>query len=150
MKSLSTTRYRQELLERLAGVRPDSRRRWGTMSPHQMICHVSDSIRGALGEKHVNPSTNLFRRTVVKWVALWMPLRWPRGVKTSPEMDQQLGGTRPAEFARDVDGLRDLLARFCTWEGKFAAHAMLGPMSRNERMRHAYLHLDHHLRQFGA
>lgn len=150
MKSLSSTRYQREVLERLARVRADSRPRWGTMSSHQMICHVSDSIRGALGEKHVSPSTNLFKCTVVKWVALWVPLRWPHGVKTSPEMDQLLGGTRPAEFAGDVDRLRDLLARFCRWEGEFAPHAMLGPLSRKERMRHAYLHLDHHLRQFGV
>jgi hypothetical protein len=27
---------------------------------------------------------------------------------------------------------------------------MFGQMSRTERMRHAYLHFDHHLRQFGA
>jgi uncharacterized protein DUF1569 len=73
-----------------------------------------------------------------------------RGIKTRPEMDQQQGGTPPAEFASDLETLRILLERFCTSEGEFVPHAMFGQMSRIERMRHAYLHMDHHQRQFGA
>ena len=65
-------------------------------------------------------------------------------------MDQNHGGTPPEEFASDLENLRILLERFCAWEGEFAPHVFLGRMSRTERMRHAYLHMDHHLRQFGA
>jgi uncharacterized protein DUF1569 len=54
------------------------------------------------------------------------------------------------EFVSDVEKLRRLFEQFCGWKGEFAAHAMLGPLSRTERMRHAYLHIDHHFRQFGA
>jgi hypothetical protein len=31
-----------------------------------------------------------------------------------------------------------------------APYAMFGQLSKSERMRRAYLHFDHHLRQFGA
>jgi hypothetical protein len=120
------------------------------MSAHQMVCHLSDSFRASLKEKYISPSSTFLKRTLLKWVALWAPLRWPRRIKTQPEMDQQQGGTPPAEFASDLEKLRILLERFCTSEGEFAPHAMLGQMSRTERMRHAYLHMDHHLRQFGA
>ena len=65
-------------------------------------------------------------------------------------MDQRQGGTQPVEFASDVDKLRTLFDQFCGWKSEFAPHAMLGQLSRTERMRHAYLHMDHHLRQFGA
>jgi hypothetical protein len=150
MKTLFNPTDRNEMLQRLTGVRPESQRRWGSMSAHQMICHLSDSFRAALGEKQVSQSTTLFKRTIYKWAALWPPFHWPHGIKTQPEMDQHRGGTSPAEFASDLENLRILLDRFCSSEGEFAPHATLGRMSRTERMRHAYLHMDHHLRQFGT
>lgn len=150
MKSLLRECDREKVLHRLSQVRPDSKRRWGNMSAHQMICHLSDSFRAAFGKKHVNPSSTLFKRTIYKWAALWMPLPWPHGVKTRPEMDQQHGGTPPVAFASDVETLRSLFDQFCGWKGEFAPHAVFGQLSRTERMRHAYLHMDHHLRQFGA
>jgi Protein of unknown function (DUF1569) len=65
-------------------------------------------------------------------------------------MDQFQGGTPPANFASDLEDLRILLDRFCNSQGEFAPHVTLGQLSRTERMRHAYLHVDHHLRQFGV
>jgi len=150
MKTLFNMPDRKEVLDRLSGVRPESERRWGSMSAHQMICHLSDSFRAALGEKRISKSTTLFKRTIYKWMALWLPFHWPHGIMTRPEMDQHLGGTPPAEFISDLEKLRILLDRFCNSEGEFAPHATLGQMSRTERMRHAYLHMDHHLRQFGV
>jgi hypothetical protein len=150
MKTLLNGRDRHEVLDRLDNVRPDAQRRWGTMSAHQMICHLSDALRSALGEKYISPSTSLFQRVILKPLALWLPAPWPHGFKTRPETDQQQGGTRPVDFASDVEELRILFERFCTREGEFAAHAMFGEMSKAERMRHAYVHFDHHLRQFGA
>jgi hypothetical protein len=59
-------------------------------------------------------------------------------------VSQGIGMERPA------GKLRTLFDQFCGWKGEFAAHAMFGQLSTSEWMRHAYLHLDHHLRQFGA
>jgi hypothetical protein len=149
MKTLLNGRDRSEVHDRLANVRPDAQRRWGTMTAHQMICHLSDSLRAALGKKHVSTADSLFMRTILKPLALWVPVPWPHGFKTRPEMDQQQGGTPPTNFASDLAELRILFERFCAAEGEFAAHAMFGQLSRAERMRHGYLHFDHHLRQFG-
>jgi Protein of unknown function (DUF1569) len=150
MRTLQNARDRDQLLERLTRVRPDSQPRWGKMSAHQMICHINDSLRAPLGEKYTSPSTSLFKRAVLKHVALWAPIPWPHGFKTRPEMDQDREGTRPVEFVSDLAEFRTLFNRFCTHKGEFAPHAMWGQMSRTERMRYAYLHIDHHLRQFGA
>jgi hypothetical protein len=150
MKTLFNMPDRKEVLDRLKAVRPESEHRWGRMSAHQMICHLSDSFRAALGEKRISRSTTLFKRTIYKWVALWFPFHWPHGIMTRPEMDQHEGGTKPDEFAADVEKLRILLDRFCNSKREFAPHATMGQMSKTERMRHAYLHMDHHLRQFGA
>lgn len=62
----------------------------------------------ALDEKYVSPATNFFKRTLMKTVALWVPIPWVHGFKTRPEMDQRLGGTQPTEFMSDVQKLRKL------------------------------------------
>jgi hypothetical protein len=118
--------------------------------PIKMICHLSDALRSALGEKYISPSTSLFKRMILKPLALWVPVPWPHGFRTRPEMDQQQGGTPPVNFASDLEELGSVFERFCTRDDEFALHAMFGEMSKAERMRHAYLHFDHHLRQFGA
>ena len=149
MKTLLNVRDRSEVLDRLANLRSNARPKWGAMSAHQMICHLSDSFRAALGEKYISPASSFFMSNILKPLALWVPIPWIRGFKTRPEMDQQQGGTPPVDFASDLEKLRILFERFCAWEGEFSPHAMFGQMSEAERMRHAYLHFDHHLRQFG-
>ncbi len=149
MKNLGEESTKQEIIQRLETIRPDSSRRWGRMSVHQMICHLSDSFRRALGEKQAGP---LPPNKLLKWVALYVPIRWPHGVKTRPEMDQEIGGTRPVEFQSDTQELLRLLDRFTSQppEFKWPPHPMMGTMSRQDNMRWGYLHMDHHLRQFGC
>jgi Protein of unknown function (DUF1569) len=152
MKTLARRRDRDELLRRLRTVRPDSARRWGRMSAHQMICHLCDACRMAIGQQMVTPSTSRLKRTAGRLVALYLPVRWPREIATSPELDQSCGGTRPGAFDADVE---DLIARMEAMaaepqvlEGQ--VHPVFGRLSRAAWLRWAYLHADHHLRQFGA
>jgi Protein of unknown function (DUF1569) len=149
MKNLSESSTREEIVRRLKTIQAESPRRWGKMSSHQMVCHLADSFRAAFGEKR--PSL-LPPNKLLKWAALWIPIRWPHGVPTRPEMDQQIGGTQPLEFDRDRQELLRLLDRFTSQDPNFAwaPHPMFGQMSLKERMRWGYLHMDHHLRQFGA
>ena len=102
MKTLGRERDLLEIQDRLKSLRPDSRARWGKMSADQMIRHLADAFRMATGDMVVAPNSNLFKRTLLKWVALYALLPWPPGVPTSPETDQHHGGTRPGEFAEDV------------------------------------------------
>ena len=151
MKTLLNASDRQDLLNRLAKVRPDSQRGWGRMTAPQMICHLNDSFRLMLGEKYASPDTNLFKRIGLKWLALWVPVPWAHGFRTRPELDQEIGGTRPGTFEADVRDLRDLFDRFCSPATRdFQPHPFFGQLSTAERMRWAYLHIDHHLRQFGV
>jgi hypothetical protein len=150
MKTLGQTRYRQEISDRLGFVRVDSQRRWGKMNAHQMICHLCDSFRGVTGEKALHSRAGAFRG-LMKWGALYVPLKWPRGFQTMPEMDQDIGGTRPVEFEADVRELRRVMGRFTRQPRDFTwrPHPIFGAMADQEWMRWAYLHMDHHLRQFG-
>src|SRR5687767_10514170 len=110
------------------------------MSPHQAVCHLSDSFRAVIGRRPVKLRISLLQRTVVKWVALYLPLRWPAGVPTMPELDQLCGGTSPVEFAADVRELEALL-QLVTAEPKgfeWQQHPIFGRMSDAEWLRWGY------------
>jgi hypothetical protein len=151
MNSLARDRCTAEILRRLRAVRPDSARRWGRMTAHQMVCHLTDSCRMALGEKPVRPVTSLMQRTVVKWIALYLPVPWPAGLLTRPEIDQEHGGTCPGDFDADLAELERLMTRMAT-QDRFdcPSHPIFGRMSRANWLRWGYLHADHHFRQFGV
>ena len=152
MKTMKQPASVQELSDRLQSVSAQSARRWGTMTPHQMMCHLNDSFLVAMGEKPAEMRITLVRRTVLKWYALHVPLQWPKGVNTMPEADQKRGGTKPVDFERDRDRLVQTMTRFVAARRDFEwrAHPMFGHMSEPEWLRWGYLHVDHHLRQFGA
>jgi hypothetical protein len=152
VKRLSNPQDKAELLTRLQRVTPTSPRQWGKMTPHQMLCHLSDAFRGVVGEKTIKPATDLASTTLIKCIALYAPMPWPHGIKTRPEVDQQIGGTRPVEFARDKTDLERLIEAFARSEQDFTsyAHPTFGRMSPSQWHRWAYLHVDHHLRQFDA
>jgi hypothetical protein len=152
MRTLARERDKAEILRRLKTVGPASVRRWGTMTPPQMIRHLIDAINVAIGKRPASSPPSRVPRLIIKSFALYVPLRWPAGIQTSPELDQaQGGGTTPADFAADVQELEALIDLIATARsGAWPPHPIFGPMSEAAWLRWAYLHADHHLRQFGA
>jgi hypothetical protein len=153
MKTLARERDMVELLQRVRALGPDSARRWGRMSAHQMVCHLSDSCRMLTDQQAIAPARSPLPPAARKWIALYLPMRWPSGIRTTPELDQEAGGTKPVEFAADVARLLELLnliatARRASFDGRM--HPVFGRMSARDWLRWAYLHADHHLRQFGV
>jgi hypothetical protein len=153
MKTLARPEDKEEILRRLRTLRPDCARRFGTMSAHQAVCHLSDSFRAVMGRMAVSDGSTVLYRTFGKWIALYAPLRWPTGIATRPELDQAAGrGTAPGDFDKDIADLEALvgevtaIARIFAWQ----AHPLFGRMPESDWMRWAYLHMDHHLRQFGV
>lgn len=151
MKTMARPADKAEIIRRLKLVRPDCARRWGRMSAHQMVCHLSDAFRLVTHEKAASAATGIVQSTVIKWIALYAPFNWPAGVPTRPEMDQEVEGTRPGEFAADLAELEALLEMVSTAPKNYSwpSHPIFGRMSESAWMRWAYLHVDHHLRQFG-
>lgn len=151
MKLLSNQEDKQEILARLEKVKHNNKRMWGKMTPHQMICHLNDSFKGVIGEKPVTLKVNILGKTVVKYLALYVPIPWPKGIQTMPEIDQEKGGTPPKEFEKDHKELKSFIERVTKEKKDFTwkQHPIFGEMTEQDWQRWAYLHIDHHLRQFG-
>jgi Protein of unknown function (DUF1569) len=150
MKTLESRSDRESIVRRIFALTAADQRLWGKMSVHQMVCHLCDSYKFALGEKSVGMATGFLQRTVIKFIALRAPMKWPRGVSTLPEVEQGVGGTAPVEFAKDRAALVSIIDRFCSSAvNRSVPHPFFGILTRQEWMRWGYLHADHHLRQFG-
>jgi hypothetical protein len=147
-RSLATQVQVDDLIARLRRLQPDSTRAWGTMTPHEMLCHLADSFLAVLGERPASAVDTWLSRSVVRWIALHTSLRWPMGVDTRPVVDPTRHGTRPLEFERDRMRVIELLQRFVEPGTRCVAHPIFGPMTRKEWLLWGYGHVDHHLRQF--
>ena len=140
----------EEVIARLARLEPTTARQWGTMTSHEMLCHLGDSFQSVLGDREASSANKGWLwRTVVKWIALHTSLPWPQGVATRPEVDPKKLGTRPAEFEQDRRKVIALIRRFVLAETKCGNHPGFGAMKRSEWLLWGYGHVDHHLRQFG-
>ena len=151
LRNVYTPEHLDGLIARLARLRPDSPRRWGRMTPHQAVCHLSDSMRATLGEWTAPPARLPPMRNVIRAIAFTVPIRWPHGVRTARELDQERDGTKPAGFERDRAELVTLLRRVASSDPeKLPPHPLWGRMGRGMTGRYVWRHTDHHLRQFGA
>lgn len=150
MRSLAQPAARRELEARIAALCPTDQRRWGSMTVHQMICHTTEAFRGAMGDKPMTPAQRLpVPHPLLKFGALRVPLHWPHGFPSPPEIAQDKQGTPPVEFESDRAALLAALADFCTRRPHpLPPHPYFGPMSAQDWKRWGYLHTDHHLRQF--
>ena len=125
---------------------------WGRMTCGQMVCHATDLLSAALGERRVTDRQLRHRwRLLLRLYALHLPARWPRHFPTVLEADSARGGTGPTSFnedrARLIEQLRRFAARRELLDG--CEHILFGRLTSWEWGRWAYLHTDHHLRQFG-
>lgn len=148
MSTLAKPEAREACCARLEKLSPSSGRHWGRMTPHQMLCHLRDSFEAAAGERKTSPAPSLLPRGFVKWVAIHTALPWAHNFKTRPEVEQGRGGTPPADWNEDKQGLRRWIESF-PQRKTFAPHPMFGPMTWDEWQIWAYRHTDHHFRQFG-
>ena len=150
MKTLSSAGDLASIRNRIALLSPTDTRLWGSMSAHQAVCHLADAFCCPLGERAAASfKASSIPMPIYKWLALNFPMKWPRGVPTPPEMNQQIGGTPPADFAADRATLLAKLDQFARASGPWSPHPIFGTMTAAEWMRWGYLHTDHHLRQFG-
>jgi Protein of unknown function (DUF1569) len=152
MKTLESAAVLQSIVERISRITPDPAARWGRMNAHQMLCHLTDSYHVPTGGRKTSMATGIFQGTAMKYGALYIPLQWPKGIATLPEIDQLVGGTAPTQFEADRAKLIGTIHRFAVLPPDFEwpPHPIFMHLSRWEWMRWGYLHPDHHLRQFGG
>ena len=134
--------------ERIGSLRTDAPRRWGRMTCSQMVCHLIDQLRIALGELPTQPVPGVVRYPPLKQVVINV-LPWPKGrIQGPPEAFT----TVSSEWEKDLRQLQQLLEEFGRRKARteWAPHPMFGRMSGRLWSQLTCRHFDHHLTQFGA
>ena len=142
---------RAEIISRINNLTPGSSAAWGKMNVCEMLCHCTDGIKMATGERAVADKSNFLFRTLVKPLVIYV-LPMPKGAPTADEINPLRSGTQPSEFEADRRALIDAIENFCALPADFAwaKHAAFGRLSRRQWGLIAHKHLDHHLKQFGV
>jgi Protein of unknown function (DUF1569) len=151
MSTLFDPKNVETIKNRISSLSPTSQAEWGKMNVNQMMCHVTDGFKMATGERPIADRSNLFTRTLLKFVVVKL-IKMPKDAPTAPGLDQTKEGTKPGEFEDDRRNLIDALDRVTTMppDHAWAAHPIFGRMSANDWAILGYKHIDHHLKQFGA
>jgi len=152
MKNIIDDSIKTEIIQRIEKLNSSATAKWGKMNVNQMLCHCADQLRLANGTKQSKFVGNIMLTTVLKWLILTV-LKAPKGkVKTVKELEQGDGGTNPTTFGADRETLINLVKNFdeSFKTNKTEVHPAFGKMNHWQFGRLAYVHLDHHLNQFGV
>ncbi|MEP7066378.1 MAG: DUF1569 domain-containing protein [Gemmatimonadota bacterium] len=141
---------RQEYRRRIADLRPESPRQWGTMEVDQMLHHLDLACGGSLGFYDVPDESDVLTRTVGKWTTVdWFQeqpvgLRLPRGFK--------IPRAQRFDFAHERAQLLTIVE--AAWNARtdeaWKPHPLFGRMTVRQWGKLLQMHLDYHLRQFAA
>lgn len=149
MKNLFEAATLAEVKQRMAELTPESRPQWGSMNAAQALAHCGIALSMAAGE--LTPPRALlgriFGRTAINSMFRGKPMAHNApGHPSAVVADER-------DLAIERQNLIDRLDRFqaggpagCTRQ----PHFFFGKLSPEEWAAFQYIHLDHHLRQFGV
>lgn len=151
--SLWEESHRHALLGRLGRLSPAATPRWGRLAAPQMLAHLGDAARLALGEITA-PAQNrgaarILRHAPAKHLLVYV-LPFPHNV---PRV-RALFTTAPTTWTQDRDTLALLFERLSARATQphtvWPEHPFFGRLSTRAWGVLGYSHTDHHLRQFGV
>ena len=147
MKPLWQADARGEILARIRALPADRRPGWGKMNAPQMIAHLSDQIRMALGEVPARRGSGMMSVWPMNYLMIYV-VPWPHGAKGPFEAFT----TKPSTWDADRETLAGLIDRFCakSEDQTWPEHPLFGKLSGHDWAALSYKHFCHHLRQFSA
>lgn len=139
---------RPEILHRILSLQPGSLPRWGKFTVSEMMFHCTTIHNSILGNEQ-NAHTPTLKQRLLRTLVLKVMKELPKGIKTSPKYLKPAEDTTAFEEARNqlIDTVNKLADRR---EPIYGTHPFFGPMNTINWRRFIYMHLDHHLRQFGV
>lgn len=149
MRNISDGAVLENLVGRLRRLAPTQPGLWGSMKAQQMALHLGDASAAVLKQGPFSATPRGGPSRLLRFVVLYLLPRMPRGVKTGA--DPAAAVVEPAAFAQDLERSVTLLQQLAAAapDALVNQHPIFGPMTRAHWMRWAFLHTDHHLRQFG-
>ena len=147
MRSIWNEADARAIRQRIGQLRPDAPARWGKFTAPQMVCHITDGLKMAMGEIDIPPRPGPLRYFPIKQLIIYV-LPFPKGAPTAKE----LLARRAVVWGDELAQLTETFDRFVAMRDRtgWPDHPAFGSMQPKILGVLVYRHLDHHLTQFGA
>jgi hypothetical protein len=146
--SVFQSNHYESLVTRINSLTPATERSWGKMDVAQMMAHVSIPLEVGLGKLVLPPEFSWPLNILVKWFVL---------SKDAFKPNMPTAKTFVVADARQFDHERQRLLinlneafRRGQAGGPWARHNIFGRLTNRQWGILTYMHLDHHLKQFGG
>lgn len=145
MKTVFDKKTREELISRIQMLNEDSTALWGRMNIYQMLKHCT------LWEEMITGKTK-YKQTLIGRLFGKMALKnalkegklMPLNAPTVPELRVLSEGNVEREKTKWIHQI----GQYDNYSNPEFIHPFFGKMTREQIGQHAYMHTDHHLRQF--
>ncbi len=143
--------FKAAVNQRLDRLTPETKARWGKMNVAQMLAHMNDAFKIALGMKPTVVKSSFYKHNIMFPVAVYVLPFWPKDEATAPELNQLELGTPARDFYTELEFLLKMIDVFNEREEKkLKPHPMFGDLSKKQWHDLLVKHLNHHLTQFGV
>ncbi len=149
-KNLFDEVVKNEIIERSQQVTELSTRLWGKMQPAEMLRHCSDALLLTLSTpKTIKKSTT--RQRVLKFMMLNFISRFPMKAKAPRQLDMLRNPALELNIEEEKKRFAENINRFYNHKDVIqTTHPYFGNMNKKQWGILTWMHMDHHLRQFGV
>jgi len=146
VKNLFDPTVKDEIVSRINNLKPATQRKWGRMDVAQMLAHVQQPLKVAIGEHTCKG--NLLIRTLSVFFKSNLYNDKPFAKNLPTDKTFKIADSR--NFIEEKGRLLELVNVFS--EDKLTAqpHPVFGRLTPEQWSRSQWKHLDHHLQQFGV
>ena len=137
---------KQDIINRINHLTPETQRKWGKMNVSQMLAHVQLPISCAYGTHKVKGSFLLKLLGPFFKGILYNNKPYKQGLPTDPTyivVDAK-------NFETEKKMLLNLVNKFSPDAVVLLHHPVWGKMTKDQWSKATWKHLDHHLQQFGV
>ncbi len=147
IKNLFDAGVKQEIIDRINKLTPETKQLWGKMNVSQMLAHVQMPIRIAYGTHQPKGSFLLNIIGPLFKSKLWDEKPYKHSLPTDPTF--VMTGL-DKEFEKEKSVLLELVNKFTIENLTRERHPVFGKLTKENWSKATWKHLDHHLQQFGV
>ena len=146
VKNLFDTTGKQEIIDRINKLTPQSQRQWGKMDAGQMLAHCQMPLGVAIGKHKLKRNFFLSLIGPLFKKQLYNDKPFKRSLPT----DKSFIMTDAKDFEKEKEGLLQMIDSFSESTMSDEPHPFFGKLTKEEWSKGTWKHLDHHLQQFGV
>ena len=146
VKNLFEPTVKQDIIDRINKLTPESKALWGKMNVGQMLAHCQMPIGVAFGEHQLKGSFLLKLIGPLFKSVLYNEKPYKRSLPT----DRSFIMTESKDFEKERNKLLEMVNQFSETKMINDKHPAFGRLTKEQWSKATWKHLDHHLQQFAV